>query len=146
MSLSSDTAPPADMTTAVQLRRDGAVAHVFLARPQARNALNLSMCLALRDIFETLDADDDVAVITISAEGPVFCAGADLTERQGKDETWVRRRRIASFVAYAAIERCNKPTVAFIEGPVIGSGGEISMACDFIVASTAASFRFPEPQ
>ena len=80
------------------------------------------------------------------AAGPVFCAGADLKERQGKDEAWVRQRRLASFAAYEAIERCSKPVVAIVQGPAIGSGGEIAMACDFIVASDFVTFRFPEPQ
>ena len=130
----------------VALRRDGAVAHVMLDRATARNAVNLGMCLDIRRIFEDLDGSDDVRVVLLSAEGPVFCAGADLKERAGKDEGWIRRRRLASFAAYAAIERCSKPVVALVQGPVVGSGGEIAMSCDFVVAVTAATFRFPEPQ
>lgn len=130
----------------ILVARDGAVARVTLNRPGARNALNLPMCEALREAFMDLDADPEVRVVLVDAAGPVFCAGADLKERQGKDERWVRSRRIASFAAYEAIEKCSKPVVALIGGPVVGSGGEIAMACDFIVASPAASFRFPEPQ
>ena len=130
----------------VLLRREGPVARVTLNRPAARNALNLPMCAALRAAFEALDADAEVRVVLLDAAGPVFCAGADLKERQGKDEAWVRSRRLASFAAYEAIERCGKPVVAVVNGPVVGSGGEIAMACDFILASRAATFRFPEPQ
>lgn len=130
----------------VLLQRDGAIARVTLNRAQARNALNLPMCLALREAFTALDADTNVHVVLLDAAGPVFCAGADLKERQGKDEAWVRSRRLASFAAYETIEKCSKPVVAVVDGPVVGSGGEIAMACDFIVASPAASFRFPEPQ
>jgi enoyl-CoA hydratase/carnithine racemase len=130
----------------LMLQREGAVARVILCRGAARNALNLAMCHALRETFAQLDADDSVRVVVLEAEGPVFCAGADLKERQGKDEQWVRQRRLAAFAAYEGIERCSKPVVALVQGPVIGSGGEIAMSCDFIVASTAASFRFPEPQ
>lgn len=130
----------------VLLRREGAVARVTLNRPGARNALNLPMCLALRSAFEALDTDAEMRVVLVEAAGPVFCAGADLKERQGKDEAWVRSRRLAAFAAYEAIERCSKPVVAVVDGPVVGSGGEIAMACDFILASRAASFRFPEPQ
>ena len=126
--------------------RDGAVAHVTLNRAGARNALNLPMCLALRAAFEALDADPEVRVVLLNAAGPVFCAGADLKERQGKDEAWVRSRRLAAFAAYETIERCSKPVVAVAQGAVVGSGGEIAMACDFILAASGASFRFPEPQ
>lgn len=122
------------------------IAHVTLNRPQARNALNLAMCQALRETFEALDGDDDVRVVLLDSKGTVFCAGADLKERKDKDEAWVLKRRLAGFAAYDAIGHCRRPVVALAQGPVVGSGGEISMSCDFIVASTAASFKFPEPQ
>ena len=86
----------------ILLQREGPVARVTLNRAEARNALNLPMCLALRTTFETLDADAAVRVVLIDAAGPVFCAGADLKERKGKDETWVRSRRLAAFAAYEA--------------------------------------------
>lgn len=130
----------------ITLRHDGAVARVTLDRPAARNALDLPMCLALRQAFEVLDGNAAVRVVLLDAAGPVFCAGADLKERQGRDEAWVRHRRQAAFAAYETIERCSKPVVALVQGPVVGSGGEIAMACDFIIAADAATFRFPEPQ
>ncbi|TCO54384.1 enoyl-CoA hydratase/isomerase family protein [Actinocrispum wychmicini] len=121
------------------------VASVVLNRPRARNGVNLAMCLALREAFEQLDSDDSVRVVLVRARGPVFCAGADLKERVGRDASWVRRRRQASFAAYEAIERCAKPVVALVQGPVVGSGGEIAMSCDFVIAVRTATFRFPEP-
>lgn len=121
------------------------IAQVTLNRPQARNGVDLAMCEQLRSAFEDLDANPGVRVVLLRANGPAFCAGADLKERTGKDEAWVRRRRHASFAAYAAIERCSKPVIALIDGPVVGAGGEIAMSCDIIVASTSATFRWPEP-
>ncbi|MDE3819995.1 enoyl-CoA hydratase/isomerase family protein [Sinorhizobium meliloti] len=131
---------------AVSVTQDGAVARVVLNRPQSRNAVNLEMCIALREAFQRLDSKPDVRVILLSANGPVFCAGADLKERTDKDEAWVLARRQASFAAYDAIGRCGKPIVALTQGPVVGSGGEIVMSCDFVVASQKTTFRFPEPQ
>ncbi|WP_043844185.1 enoyl-CoA hydratase/isomerase family protein [Amycolatopsis taiwanensis] len=128
----------------VLLRKAGGVAEVTLNRPEARNALNLPMCEALLETFAALD-DDEVRLVLVRAAGPVFCAGADLKERKGKDAAWVRRRRLTSFAAYEAIERCSKPVVAVLDGPVVGSGGEIAMSCDFVLASPATTFRFPEP-
>ena len=121
------------------------IARVELARPAARNALDLPMCWQLREAFEELDADDAVRAVLLSGRGPVFCAGADLKERVGKDETWVRRRRLASFAAYAAIEQCRRPVVALVQGAVVGSGGEITLAADFALAAEGTVFRFPEP-
>ncbi|MBN9734934.1 MULTISPECIES: enoyl-CoA hydratase/isomerase family protein [unclassified Pseudonocardia] len=121
------------------------VATVELARPEARNAVDLPMCEQLHAAFDQIDADDSVHVVLVTAQGPVFCAGADLTERTGKDASWIRRRRVASFAAYAAIEACRRPVVALLQGAVVGSGGEITLAADFALAADDVSFRFPEP-
>ncbi|MBW6417033.1 enoyl-CoA hydratase/isomerase family protein [Celeribacter sp. PS-C1] len=130
----------------VKTRCEGAIARVTLNRPEARNAVNLDLCHALQASFDAFQGDTETAVVILDAEGPVFCAGADMRERKGKDEAWVVARRQASFRAYAAIEACPIPVVCAVQGPVVGSGGEISMACDFIVASDATTFLFPEPQ
>lgn len=128
----------------VLVERTGAVAHVMLNRPQARNALDMTMCLALRETFEAIGADDDLRAVLVSSRGSSFCAGADLKERRGRDAAWIRGRRLAAFQAYSAIERCPLPVIALVNGPAVGSGGEIAMSCDFIIASEGASFRFPE--
>lgn len=120
------------------------LARVILNRPDARNAINLELCHALRDAFETLSADQNLKLVLLSAEGSVFSAGADLKERKGKTEAWVAARRRASFAAYASIEACPMPVVAVLDGPVIGGAGEIAMACDFALASPRARFRWPE--
>jgi Enoyl-CoA hydratase/carnithine racemase len=128
----------------VETRREGSIARVILSRPEARNALNLPMCHGLTEAFRAIDRDADVRVVVVEGKGPVFCAGADLKERKGRDAAWIRQRRLASFEAYHMIERCTRPVVALVQGSTVGSGGEIAMACDFIVAATDASFRFPE--
>ena len=59
-------------------------------------------------------------------------------------EAQVRERRMKAFAAYAALEALPMPAIAVLEGPAVGSGCEIACACDFIVATPAASFRVPE--
>ncbi|MFE9610879.1 enoyl-CoA hydratase/isomerase family protein [Streptomyces sp. NPDC006012] len=140
----TDKPGPADAPRVHCSVTDG-IAHVELARPRARNAVDLPMCRQLRATFEEIDADDDVRVVLLSAQGPAFCAGADLKERAGRDAGWVRRRRLASFAAYEAIEQCRHPVVALVHGAVVGSGGEITLAADFAVAAESTTFRFPEP-
>lgn len=120
------------------------VATLTLNRPDARNALNNAMCAELLAACMTLGADESVRVVFIRANGPVFCAGADLKERQGMDDDAVRARRLKAFAAYHAIESLPIPVVAVVNGPAVGSGCEIAAACDFIVATPAASFRTPE--
>lgn len=122
----------------------GGIATVTLNRPESRNALNLAMCEQLRAAAERAAADPAVKLVLVRASGPVFCAGADLKEREGMGEAQVRERRMKAFAAYAALEAMPMPSVAVVQGPVVGSGCEIACACDFVVATPAASFRAPE--
>jgi enoyl-CoA hydratase len=123
--------------------KDG-VATITLDRPESRNALNLAMCKELLAAAQAAAADSSVKLVLVRANGPVFCAGADLKERQGMDEAQVRERRMKAFAAYAAIEALPMPVIAVLEGAAVGSGCEIACACDFIVTTPAASFRVPE--
>jgi enoyl-CoA hydratase/carnithine racemase len=129
----------------VQYALAGGVATIALNRPEVRNALNLEMCEALLAATRKA-AQDDARVVFIRGNGPVFCGGADLKERQGKSEQWIRERRLKAFAAYEAIEALPMPCIALVHGPVIGSGVEISAACDFIVATPDVTFKTPEAQ
>ena len=120
------------------------VASIVLNRPEARNALNGPMCEELRRAAEGAAADPEVRVVLVRANGPAFCAGADIKERQGMDAAQVRARRVKAFEAYAALEALPMPTIAVVAGPAVGSGVEIAAACDFIVATREASFGTPE--
>jgi len=121
------------------------VATIALNRPEVRNALNLEMCEALVAAAEKISREG-VRLVFVRGNGPVFCGGADLNERKGKSEEWVRARRMRAFAAYGALESLPMPCVALVHGAVIGSGVEIAGACDFIVATPDASFRTPEAQ
>ncbi|CAB3961633.1 short chain enoyl-CoA hydratase [Burkholderia aenigmatica] len=133
-----------DESAVLIVERRDAVAEIVLNRPDQRNALNGAMCDALRAAAVALRDDGAVRCVIVRANGPVFCAGADLKERKGMDIDAVRARRQKAFAAYDALERIGKPCIALVEGPAVGSGGEIAMACDFIVATPNASFRTPE--
>ena len=122
---------------------EGGAATISLNRPEVRNALNLEMCEAL---IAELARLRDVQLVFVRGNGPVFCGGADLNERNGKSEAWIRERRMKAFAAYGAIEALPMPCVALVHGAAIGSGVEIAAACDFIVATPEATFRTPEAQ
>ena len=131
------------MTEAVLYEFNEGLARITLNRPAARNALNSAMCEAL--VAATRRAREDGArCVLVRALGSVFCAGADLKERQGMGDDAVRARRLKSFAAYEAVERLPMPAIAVVEGPAVGSGVEIAAACDFIIATPSASFRTPE--
>jgi enoyl-CoA hydratase len=123
----------------------GGVATIALDRPEVRNALNLEMCDALVAVAKKI-TEENARVVFIRGNGPVFCGGADLKERQGKSEQWIRERRLKAFAAYEALEALPMPCIALVHGAVIGSGVEIAAACDFIVATPDVTFRTPEAQ
>ncbi len=122
----------------------GGVATLTLNRPESRNALNLEMCEQLISIAREISLNKEIKMVLVRANGHVFCAGADLKERQGMSEAQVRERRMKGFAAYAALEALPMPAIAVVQGPAVGSGCEIAGACDFIVATPQASFRTPE--
>jgi enoyl-CoA hydratase len=121
------------------------VATIALNRPEVRNALNLEMCDSLLQITEEI-SPEKIRLVFVRGNGPVFCGGADLNERKGKSEDWIRERRLRAVAAYGALESLPMPCVALVHGAAIGSGVEIAAACDFIVATPDATFRTPEAQ
>jgi enoyl-CoA hydratase len=123
---------------------ESGVATIMLDRPEARNALNGAMCDELCAAAARAAADSSVRLVLMRGNGPVFCAGADVKERQGMTKEAVRARRLKGFAAYAAIEALPMPVIAVVQGAALGSGVEIAAACDFIVALPDAMFGTPE--
>lgn len=122
----------------------GGIANLTLDRPQSRNALDAAMCDGLLGSTCLAATDESVRLVLLRANGPVFCAGADLKERKGMSEIKVRERRMKAFAAYSALEALPMPVIAVVEGAAVGSGCEIAAACDFIVATPQAWFATPE--
>jgi enoyl-CoA hydratase len=116
-------------------RRDG-VAIVTLDHPSDRNALSLSMTRALTEVVHDVTSDGDVGAMIVAAAGPVFSAGGsvdDLFEPQAP-----LHEMYAGFVAVA---ECGLPTVAAVNGPALGAGMNLALACDLIVCSPLARFE-----
>jgi enoyl-CoA hydratase len=120
------------------------VATITLDRPDSRNALNRAMCDDIVAVAAAARDDAEVRLVLVRANGPVFCAGADLKERKGMSADEVRARRLAALAAYGALESLPMPVIAVVQGPAIGSGAEIAACCDFVIATPQASFATPE--
>jgi enoyl-CoA hydratase len=132
--------------SAISVSAADGVFTITLDRPEARNALNLQMCEALRAAAIAAASNPEVKVVVVRGNGPVFCAGADVRERAGMSEAQVRERRMKGFAAYEALESLPMPAIAAVQGAALGSGVEIAAACDFIVATPDAVFGTPEAQ
>jgi len=112
-----------------------------MSRPEARNAMNTAMLMALLDGLADAVADDGVRGVVLTGDAGSFSAGADLREELDRDGQ-VRRMDLFCQL-YEAVGTCPKPTVAAIEGHCVGGGIEVAAACDLRVADTTARFRFP---
>ena len=117
------------------------VALITINRPEARNAVNEAVANGIEDALDQMENDPDVWVGIITGRGPVFCAGADLKAvAAGNAKLGTTRGGFAGLVAR---ER-TKPLIAACDGPALAGGTEIVLACDLVVASTAARFGVPE--
>ncbi|HEY6493647.1 MAG TPA: enoyl-CoA hydratase/isomerase family protein [Trebonia sp.] len=125
----------------------GPVAVLTLNRPKARNAMDDAMRESVRSELETLNANPDVRVIILTGAGSAFCAGGDIKGMQQRLEQpagqvaingWRRQHRTGAFVTTLA--NCEQITIAAVNGPAMGLGLDIALACDFIVAAPEAKF------
>jgi acetyl-CoA carboxylase beta subunit/enoyl-CoA hydratase/carnithine racemase len=122
---------------AVTTDRHGRVLVVRIERPQKRNAIDAATARGIDDALNRFQDDPDLWAAVLTGTSEVFCAGTDIvagpgepTERGGPYGV-IRRRH-------------DKPLIAAVEGLALGGGFEIAMACDLVVASTAAAFGLPE--
>jgi enoyl-CoA hydratase len=118
-------------------------------RPEARNALSQQMIAELTRAFRRLDDDTDCWVGILQAEGPTFCAGADLKEalqaRTTRRESPSPEGSSPSSPRVPSImSRHRKPVIACVEGQAFAGGLEILLTCSLIVASTNAQFALTE--
>ncbi|MGN6251351.1 MAG: enoyl-CoA hydratase-related protein [Marmoricola sp.] len=119
------------------------VALVTLDRPRARNAVNAALSTELGRALERAATDPQVRVVVLTGTGEAFCAGADLkaiSRGESIDAEDHREWGFAGFVQHW----CDKPVIAAVNGFAMGGGTELALACDLVVASTAASFGLPE--
>ena len=121
------------------------IATITLNRPEARNAINGAMRNDLNAAWNRFRDDQDAWVGVLTAAGDVFCAGADLQDSEGSvgtfGGTFWEKPTINSFESGMELF---KPTIAAVHGPCIGYGLTGVLFCDFVFASTEASFCFPE--
>lgn len=119
-----------------EVSNDAAVRTVTLARPAKRNALNVPMLDALKLLFTT-EPDQHERVTVIRAEGPSFCSGVDLKERNtnGMAASASAIEEMLHSVAMYPL-----PVVAVVHGDAIAGGNELALHCDIVIAAEAARF------
>jgi enoyl-CoA hydratase len=127
----------------------GHVATITINRLEARNALNESVLLGLRNAMSRSRSDPEVRAVVLTGAGDsAFCAGADLKSgitrgtNAGALESHDARRHLAEL--FLDLTELGKPVVARVNGHALAGGFGLAMACDIVIASDRATFGTPE--
>ena len=133
--------------SALIVSTQGHVARITLNRPDVRNAFNDEVIAELTQAFTQVGQDPQVRAVVLAADGPAFCAGADLNwMRRMADYT--RAENLADAGALAemlrTIHSCLKPTIARVQGDVFAGGVGLVAACDMAVSVDTATYCLSE--
>jgi enoyl-CoA hydratase/carnithine racemase len=123
----------------------GEIVVLSLDRPEVMNAIDSALLGRLHEALDAIEGSDGLRGLVIAGSGGrAFSAGMDLKERAGftDDQLWAQRRRIVALIG--RIHELAIPTVAAVDGIALGGGFELALACDLVVASSAATFGLPE--
>ena len=120
----------------------GGVLSLRMNRPQALNAMNGAMLLALRRAFESASRDREVRAVVLTGEGRAFSSGGDVKEMaeraQAGDADLGADLRQHYLPMVRAIRACPKPVIAALNGTVAGAGLSLALACDLRIAADDA--------
>ena len=124
------------------------IATVRINRPEAMNALNVTVVSQLGEALDELNSRDDVATIVLEGAGKAFVAGADVKFFVDK----IQADAIGDIYDFTAnghsvldkLESSPKTTIALTTGLALGGGLELALACDYRVGTRRSQFRFPE--
>jgi len=119
------------------------VVTILLNRPDKRNAISETMGRELLDCLNRCEDDSTVQAIILTGNGPVFCAGGDIDATEfftDSPKLKIKRLLNAGLPAILDIRRIKKPVVAAVNGPALGGGFGLALACDLIIAAKTASF------
>ena len=121
------------------------IAIIKINRPDKMNALNISTIKEIKKALREAQNDDNIKGIILTGEGPkAFVAGADIAEFSNFSAAQAKEMSETGHETFDAIEHCEKPVIAAINGFALGGGCELAMSCHMRVAATNAKFGQPE--
>lgn len=129
----------------LRVESDAGVALVTLHRPDQLNAINAAMIRELGDVCRGLAGDPRIRAVVFTGAGRAFCAGADITELadlDGPHDFLALSRSIQAVLDQ--IDQLDRPTIAALNGPALGGGCELALACDFRIISRGGVMGLPE--
>lgn len=127
--------------------RGGLVAHLWLDRPERRNAFDAEVIAELTAAFKGFGQEPDLRAIVLAARGKAFCAGGDLHwMRAMADYSWAENHTDGARLADMlwTLASCPVPVIAQVQGDCYGGGVGLVAACDIVVATQDAGFCLSE--
>ena len=125
----------------VRVDRGDGVAVLTVSDPARRNALSPELSLELAEAVAECEGDDGVNAVVVTGDAPAFCAGADLSLLGTGATTADREQGLrAIYSGFLAVAACSLPTVAAVDGPAVGAGLNLALACDVRLAGPSARF------
>ena len=122
------------------------VAVLTLDNPDQRNAMSEEMTTSWERVIDELAADQDLRVVVVTGAGTAFCSGGDPRWIAGEPDAAVdrlRTRMMGFYRAWLSIRRLEVPTIAAVNGPAVGAGLCLALACDIRYAAAGATLSAP---
>jgi enoyl-CoA hydratase/carnithine racemase len=136
-------------TPLIDFQLQSGIATIAFNRPDKRNAMSDAMRTEFIAALERVAADKAIRALVLTGHGKGFCAGGDVAGMERRMQApageiafngWHRQQRV--HYAQSLLHTCPKPTIAAVNGAASGLGADTALACDFIIASEAASFTW----
>jgi len=141
----SNPSPSGDTSPEVLLERRGAVGIVTLNRQATRNPLTFTIGDAMMDVLDEAERDDDLRALVLTGSGTVFRSGAEFGKLVNPDgvETEKQFRAVRSHNRMVQrMAEVDLPIIAAVNGPAVGGGAALALACDLAIAAEEATYYF----
>ena len=143
--IDNSAASPNDEVLAID-RLDSGVVLLRLNLPDRRNAMTNELTQAWRAAIAELRTDRDLRVVVVTGEGKAFCAGGELSwlaESGTMTQDQLRTRMLDFYRAWLSIRSLDVPSIAALNGPAVGAGLAMALACDLRYATPEAGLSMP---
>lgn len=124
------------------VERSGPLATITMNRPEARNAIDLTMRQELVAALDEVEADAAARVLILTGAGEHFCAGGDVKSMKARRSTAAEGRARVQMLNAMVLRLVDfpRPTIAMVDGFAVGAGTNLALCCDLVVASERAKF------